>query len=381
MSNNTNELVELLNSASLFEKKKQEVIEKRLELDSHRLTVELDRVKQEEKELGLAKNANFGLMSQEQVSKIILDSEEYMEAARNKTVFINEDFEDSIPYFRKNLITIMGSTSNGKSTVVSNIVRSTIAQKNPNGTHKTVLVITNEQLSEDFYNATACQIKGWEYVNHHEFTDEQREFFKTTTQFLAGTGLVTVIDNNYNGSHGVTTSIEGIAAIFDNLIATKQYYDVVLIDYYQNIFYSKQDPKMDEFRAQRTLCKMLDVYKNSYPAPIVLLAQSKSQNKDESIPYKFRIEGTKLISNVSTCVVEIVADRDNLRTEWTVHKSRFQKGVVNKVIWTGYEKGVYVPYNDEFKEKVQKLQEKRGLELMNKISGIEVNTKIAKDNK
>ena len=287
-----NELMKALEESSAFEKKSQELRTKKMELDEHRVNVELERMRQENKELELVKSADYGRISDKEIGIIIQNSEDYMEAARHKSQFINNDFDDVVPFFRKNLILIGGSTNNGKSTIVTNIIRSTISQKNADGSLKRALVITNEQSREDFYNCTACQIKGYEYVNHHEFTDQQRSEFKVITTFLAGNGLVTVIDNNHNGSLGATTTVEGIKAIFDSLIENKEYYDVVLIDYYQNFIMSKLNPKLDEYNSQRMLAKLLDQYKNSYPAPIVLLAQSRPQLEDETIPFKVRLVGS-----------------------------------------------------------------------------------------
>ena len=83
-----------------------------------------------------------------------------------------------------------------------------------------------------------------------------------------------------------------------------------------------------------------------------------------------------MIINVASCVMEIIADRENLRTEWIVHKSRFQKGIVGKSIWTGYENGQFVPYNEEFKAKVAERMAKRQDALMSKAAGITLNKKV-----
>lgn len=372
-----NEIMQALDEASLIEKKTQELRAKKLELEERKVNLELDRVYENERNEAILKEANYGQMSDDQIQKIIDDNNEYMEAAKNKMMFVDHVFDRVAPFFRKNIILVGGSTGDGKSTTVSNIVRSTIIQRNKEtGKNMRVLVITNEQLSEDFYNSITCQIKGWEYNNHNEFTDEQKQTFEHYIKLLASTGAVTVIDDNYNGASGATTTVEGIKRIFDDLIAKKQYYDVVLIDYYQNVSSSTNNPKLNEYECQRVLCNMLDQYKNSYPAPIVLMAQVKPQNKDEEVPFKYRMEGTKKIMNVATATFEIVADRENLRTEWICHKSRFQKGVVGHSFHTGYENGRFVPYNEEFKKKVSIIQEKRQQEMMNKIGGLSMNQKV-----
>lgn len=381
MSHDIDEILEALDEATILEKKIQELRIKKLDLEERKVNLELNRVQENDRNLALMKEANFGQMSPEQIRRIIDDNNEYMEAAKNKMMFVDHVFDKVAPFFRKNIILVGGSTGDGKSTTVSNIVRSTISQRNKEtGKAKKVLVITNEQLSEDFYNSITCQIKGWEYNNHNEFTEEQKETFQKFIQFLAESGTVTVVDDNYNGSSGNTTTIEGIRNIFDDLIAKKQFYDVVLIDYYQNITISTLNPKLNEYEVQRAFCNALDQYKNTYPAPIVLMAQVKPLDKEET-PFKFRMEGTKKIMNVATCVFEIIADRENFRTEWIAHKSRFQKGIVGHSYYVGYENGQFVPYGDEFKKKVAVIQERRQQELMNKIAGENLNKKVKEEEK
>lgn len=363
-------LLESISAGSAMEKKFQELRAKKMELEERRVNMDLLKVRQDEKDLEIARNADFGQMSDKEISNLIITNEEYILAARNKMLFIDPIFESVVPFFKKNIILVGAKTGDGKSTTVANLVRSTIAQKSKvTGQYKRVLVITNEERAEDFYNRITCLIKGWHYTNHDRFTDEQRAEFAKYIRFLAGGGLVNVVDNNYAGASGVTTSIEGLKAIFDNLIEKQQMYDVVIIDYYQNFKYSTENPKLAEWEVQQRVAAVLDDYKNRYPAPIVLMAQIEPNRKDEDKPFQYRIKGRKVIMDVVTLAVECIADRENLRTEWLVHKSRFTEGVVGHSFYTGYDKGQYVSYNDEFQKKVADLQQKRHSDAMNKASG------------
>ena len=371
-----NDLIKTLDESALLEKKFQDVKIKKLEIDERKVNIELDKIHKDERDLALARSANFGKMSRDQIDVIIQNNEDYMEAAKNKMIFIDRVFDKIVPYFKKNLILIAGKTGDGKSTTVANIVRTTISQKNKEtGKYRTALVITNEQLAEDFFNCITCQIKGWEYTDHGEFTPVQKEAFKTYINFLAGTGLVTVIDNEFNGSSGVTTTVEGLRAIFDSLIEKKQYYDVVIIDYYQNFKFSKLNPKLNQYEVQQQVCAVLDQYKNSYPAPIVLLAQIEPNKGKEETPYQFRIKGTKEITDKATAAIELIADRENLRSEWVIHKNRFQGRTVGDSCYTGYDKGQYVPYDEPFRKKVMVYKEKKQIELMNEVSGVAMKIK------
>jgi replicative DNA helicase len=366
-----------IDEAYVMEKKLKELKKKKLELDERRVNFELKRVHEDEEDLKKAREANFGNMSEDQVNSLVKSNEDYIEAAKNRMMFIDPIFDAVVPYFRSNIILVGAKTGDGKSTTVANIARTTIALKNEiTGQHKKVLVITNEERAEDFYNRITCLIKGWSYTNHDRFTPEMTATFTQYIKFLGGSGLITVVDDSYSGGTGQTTTIEGIESIFNNLIKNEQYYDVILLDYVQNCKRSKEDHKLNEWQVQQKLAALLDRMKNIYPAPIIVMAQVNPNKEDENVPFQYRVKGAKVIADVATLIVELIADRENLRTGWQVHKSRFTEGVVGKTYYTGYDRGRYVSYDEEFRKKVQVFQEKRQLEMMNKLTGTEMNKKI-----
>lgn len=366
MSESNDDFKKKVEEAAEEERRKKSVLSKELSVRERRAENEIDRIEKNDRELAVINETNFGLTTEEEIAQIQKDNQEYIEAARHKMKFINDEFEGRIPYFRKNLILIGGKTGDGKSTTVANIVYTTISQINPaTGKRCRALVISNEERREDVFNRITCLIKGWHYTNHSKFTDEQTDIFNKSIAGLARGSLVKVIDDNHGSTdtqavNGVTTTLEGIQGIFDNLLANNEHFDVILIDYYQNIKMSKKNPHLNEWEVQAQLAAMLDKYKNIYPGPIILLAQVTPPDENKSVPFKQRIEGRKVILNVATCCVEMVADRDNLRTEWTVHKSRFNE-FVGKHCFTGYDNGKYVTWeeNKEFQAKVQKIKEER----------------------
>lgn len=366
------------------EKKRKEVADKELILKERRVNNELERIVKNDKELELAKSTSYGVITDEQISQIQKDSREYIEAARRRMLFINNTFDGVIPYFRKNLILIGGKTGEGKSTTVANIVATTIKQTNVStGKRCKALVITNEEKTEDVYNRITCFAKGWHYVNHDKFTDEQIKIFENYIPILAKDGWLKVIDDSHGSTPdapitGVTTSLEGIQGIFDGLIKDGVHYDVVIIDYYQNVNKSKKNPGLANWQVQEQLAALLDQYKNIYPAPIVLMAQVSPPNEDNTVPFKVRIEGRKSILNVCTACVEMIADRENLRTEWFIHKSRFNESVGTSIL-TGYDKGRFVPYNPEFQNKVTLMKERKMANDQDKLIGIQADKK--KDDK
>jgi len=354
MSDIKDKALEELEKTAATEQLKAETAAKRAILDSKIVSSKLEQVEQNERDLELAKKAQYGALSKEQVEKIVKENDDYMEAAMTPIPFITETFDGAVPFFRKNFILIGAHTGSGKSTAVANIAYNCFKKKRADGKVRRVLVITNEERAEDFYNRITALYKGWHYTNHSEFTEEQRAEFRRMIPILASGGRLTVIDNNHGGSHGVTTSIEGIQGIFEALIENKEWYDVVIIDYYQNIIASKKNPYMNEYEVQARLTRMMDQFKNIYPAPIVMMAQITPQGEKDDVPFQYRIKGRKIIMDATTFACEMVADREHLMTHWIVHKSRFTS-VVGQKFKTGYDKGRFVPYTTAFAEQVQRM--------------------------
>jgi len=350
-----------------LERKKKEVQKKELIVRERRAESAINKIEQTDRDEAIAKTTNYGTLSEEEVKNIQRENTEYMLAARKKMSFINEKFNKAIPYFRKNLILIGGKTGEGKSTTVANIAYETLAKVPKNDPKKRrVLVLTNEEKREDVYNRVTCLIKGWSYTNHDKFTDEQLEIFNKYIGILSNGGRLTVIDDTYNGASGTTTTLEGICQVFDNLIANGEFYDAIIFDYYQNCKESRTNFGMNEWEVQAALARKLDQYKNIYPAPIIVMAQVLQQpDPTKNVPFKTRIEGRKVIINVATCCVEMVAKREDLCTEWIIHKSRFNESVGDKIT-TGYKNGRYVLYDEEFINNVNRMKARKEQELLDK---------------
>lgn len=332
-------------------------------LENTRTKAQLERHKQDENDLEVIKTADFGIQTLDTIAAIQKDNLEYMQAARNKMKFVLNDlpetigFDKIVPFFQKNIILIGAQSGEGKSTTVANVAYHLMLQKNPaTGRPARVLVMTNEERKEDVYNRVTCLIKGWHYTNHDKFNDDQKEVFNKFIPTLAS--RLTVIDNVYNGAHGMTTSIEGFEGIMENLIANNEHYDAIIIDYYQNYIISKRDPSMDEYQVQARLTRMLDKYKNIYPAPFVVFAQINAPDENGNPLFQYRIQGRKLIYTVTTCAMEMIVDKKHRVTTWKVIKSRFNEAVGEEIA-TGYDRGRFVHYTEEFRTKVQQELDRR----------------------
>jgi len=352
----------LLADAEL-DRRKKAVSEMDLTLKEHRVTRDLEELEKNKEELEQAKGIDFSKMSQENIDRLVRENDEYMEAAKNSMVFINKEFKKIVPYFMRNLILIGGDTGDGKSSCCANVIYSTISRKNPmTGKSGRVLVLSNEEDPSDYYNRVTSLVKGWKYANHDQFTEEQKTTFREFIPKWAKDGRLTIIADSYNGVSGHTVSIEGIENIINSLIKDyengKPIYDVILLDYFQNVRYSKLDPKLDEFMCQRKLAGILDQAKLRLPSPIVIFGQMKKLvDEDDSTPFNVRFKGSKLICDKATFICEIIPERQLLRSKWKVHKSRFTEAV-GQSIYTGFDRGKFVEYSESFQRNVAKIVEK-----------------------
>jgi len=374
------ELVSSYEAASDLERIKHETNERKIKLEARKTTIELERLEREQHELNIIKNTDFSKLSPKEIKDLQNEQKDYIAAAQDIMQFINQGFGTIVPFFRNNLILIGAKTGDGKSTAVANIVFSVLRQKSKRtGKYGRALVLSNEENVGDVYSRIIAMGKGWPYSSHDKFTTEQAEAFAEGIEILGKNGKLMVVKDNHNGAKGVTTTPEGIRDMFDNLIANKVWYDVVIIDYYQNVKESKDDPKLDIYSCQAKFCEVLDHYKNIYPAPIVLLAQMEPTVESNKKPYDLRIQGRKLIVNKATCILEMVKNKETYTTDFIVQKNRFNGDSVNEIIKAGFDKGRYVENSDEFKAKVQVWKDRKAEAELNKELGADLKQRMEQE--
>ena len=332
---------------------------KESELHRDRIDTQHEEMELRKEELEKSQSIDLGNISPERIKQLQADNTDYLEKAKNAKVFINDHFKGKIPYFPRNIILVAAATGDGKSTTSANLAAHALQQG------QRVLVISNEEAITDVYNRVTCLFKGWSYANHEKFTTEQRTVFNKFIDLLSK--RMAVVDDTFNGSIGQTSTLEGVEAILNSLIENKSKFDVIIIDYYQNIDRSTKNPKLKDWEVQGRVAKFIDKFKNSYDAPIVVLAQMKP-NSDEKMSFKESIEGRKAILNVATCALQMLADRENQRTAFIIKKSRFPESM-GETIYVGYKRGQYVLYDKGFKMEAQMMKEQRKTnEVLKKVS-------------
>lgn len=336
----------IIESAS---EEQQEILKKEKELHHNRVKEQHEDMVKRKEQTKKVQNVRLGVYDSDRIQRLKEENRQYLTLAKNSKVFMMDAFKAKVPYFAKNLITIGATTGSGKSTTCANLTfRAAMSGQN-------VLVITNEENVTDVYNRLTCLLKGWPYTDHTSFTDEQQDAFDIGIETWPH--RVEVIDDKFTkGELGQTTTIEGIEGILNSILKNNIKYDVIILDYYQKVSSSTKNPKKEPWEVQAKLCKLLDSFKNAYTAPIIVLSQMKPGDDF----YQNRIEGRKMIANVSTCVIELVADRDKLKTDWHIHKSRFIDAT-GETVFTGFKDGKYVPWTHDFQRDVDQKRQRRAI--------------------
>ena len=326
-----------------LQKEKEEIVKlkelrtKENILRESRVEREFEKLEEYKRQQEILGAADISQMDPDEIASIQTGIQEYLEAARTSKTFINDTFRGIVPLFAKNVILIGANSGEGKSTISANVTLSTLKQSGK------VLILTNEENKGDIYNRVTCLIHDWNYQGHEKFSETQVNTFKEYVGILSKK-MVVLDDRSVNKLEGGdTTTYEGIANILENLIQKNIKYDLIILDYFQNVASSKKNPQMNTWEVQAKLANYLDNFKNRYQAPVIVLAQLRPAQKDAEISFEDRLKGRKKIYETCTFACEARANKAESTTEWVVHKSRFGVSLDKGLLKTGWERGRYVP--------------------------------------
>ena len=272
-----------------------------------------------------------------------IQAEEDSDARDNAVPFLFSEASDFVQLSAGSLAVFLAATGTGKSTFSANIAH------HLKSCGKRTLIIVNEERSFDMGARIACLDLG---VDIHKYK-KKGALPKTVKQqvfdHMATFGdLVTVIGLDFKGNSKLVTSPEGM----DQLLTVAQgKYDAILIDYYQNVNYSINNPNATTWEAMEKFSHSLDKHKNTVDCPIMLFAQVRRGEEY----YKDRIEGRKIVLNKATDVFEIQVDKKNQRSAILCHKDRWL-GNHGEDMFVGYDKGKFVPYTPAFEDEVRRKQ-------------------------
>lgn len=361
LEKNAKDLANIFKEAEAAEKNSKALIE---EINKKSLEVKEFEVNRKYKQVQEAKsiqekfnNLNINFKDPERIKKIIENNTRYLENARTKSMeFLNPDFDEVVPYQPGQLILVGARTGKGKTTTVANLAHRTVLQ----GLRG--LVLSNEEKAADVYNRVTAIIKEKAYTNHRSISPEEAAMYNDFIQKLDH--RLTVIDDDAVGTISGMSTLEVIKGYVNKAIEEGSF-DVIMIDYYQKINTSAENPSLDMYQVQHKFADYLgDVIKNPAAPPIVLFVQLKPDDKD-GIPFEERIEGRKIIVKPATCMLEAKPNYDQRCTDFICHKSRFSESN-GKIIKVGFLKGKFVRYSAEWEDYVMKEKQREHLKKLEK---------------
>lgn len=242
------------------------------------------------------------------------------------------------------LALICAATGTGKSTLTANIAYGLIRDG------KRVLIIANEEKRTDVAARISC-LQMDVSIHDYKRKDGLPDVIKNNVIENIKTfdpKQISIIALDYKDDQRYVTSPEGMQALLKH--ATGRF-DCVIIDYYQNINHSINNPGYQAHEANEMFAKDVDYIKNEIGCPIIMMAQIKRGDED----YKVRLEGRRLILNKCTDIFEIKIDKANKRSLMVCHKDRWL-GNQGEEQFLGYKHGKFVPYTRDFEDAVRVTQ-------------------------
>jgi replicative DNA helicase len=324
--------------------------QKKSELEKLKIDRQYDQYKKNQVDLERLSKVDVTSVNQDFIDKMDREHDLMRQSLKNRMVFVNRELSDLVPFSYPNLLLVGAMSGHGKSTFLANIAYPLIIDK------KRVFVISNEEMSVNVYNRVACLHRGYNINRFQSFTDEMHEDIKAVRTKLYQGNRLKVVDSDFPDMKDATTTLEGLKFILDKLLEEqeknngKATYDVVMIDYLQKIDSSKENPRTEGWAVMKKVSDMLDIFYKKYHAPVVVFTQLKPEDsEDQNIEY--RIKGGKSIYVSSTYCLELRPIKEQRKTEFIVHKHRFNDKV-NSVLEQAHENGKYSTYTAEFKLKV-----------------------------
>lgn len=296
---------------------------------------------------------SFG--DKDSIKKIFQSIGSYNSMLREKITFINQDLTDAIPFTRENLYLLCAYSGHGKSTIAANVSYPLWKQG------KKLLVISNEEPEQDILYRIACVHLGYNFNDYKKGRMPNAQQKDCMVLFPDIAKYVKIVD--VNAKNGITSRVEGVKKILETVKGHD--YSCAMIDYYQLIKKSVDNPNASSYDVLNDLRIWLGQYIKRANIPIIVFAQLHSIGKRNNKDLDNRIKHCPDIIEPSTVVVEVVPDFKNRVSDFIIHKDRF--GFAGMKIVCGFDKGRFVTLDDEAIEKIQNqqiddLEEKAGIE-------------------
>lgn len=264
----------------------------------------------------------------------------YNKMLKERITFINPSLTAAIPFTRENLYLICAFTGSGKTTIGANISYSLWQDK------KKTLVLSNEESAQDIMGRIACIHLGLNFNDYKKGLMEVDDQKRVAVLFPEIAEYVNAkLDVNFG--NGTTSTLEGIK----NALTTVQDkdYSCAMIDYFQLISKSVQNPHMSNFDVLDDLRQWLGRYIKKSNIPVVLFAQLHSHAKRSGDELDNKIKDLPKIMEPATVILEAIPNFESQTTDMIIKKDRF--GLQGRKITMGFDHGRLIDYDDEFRNK------------------------------
>ena len=285
----------------------------------------------------------------------------YSKMLQQRITLINAPLTATIPFTCGNLYLFTAYSGSGKSTVAANITYPLWKEG------KRTLVISNEETREDVLFRIGCLELGLNFNDYKKGTMSNEDRNKVIALWPSISEYVHVLD--VSDRNGITTKVEGVKSALDAIKHSKKY-SCVLIDYFQLIKYSTQNPKNKAYENLNDLRIWLGQYIKSADMPVVLFAQLYASDKRGGAKsVEARLKECSSIIEPATVIIEICPNFDNQTSEFIIHKDRF--GRSGHKIVCGFEKGKFIKITmDELVEREKRAKLKDQNEKIAKLEAI-----------
>lgn len=323
----------------------------------------------QEPEISLNDIESFG--NKDSLREIVTNISKYNSMLKEKITLINDSLSSAIPFTKENLYLFAAYTGSGKSTIAANITYPLWKQG------KKTLVISNEESEQDVLFRVACLDLGLNFNDYKKGVmsiDDQKRVISLFPEIVK---YVKVLDVTYKD--GITTKVEGIKKALE-AVKKETSYSCVMIDYFQLIKYSLNDPKKTAYENLNDLRVWLGQYIKSSTMPVVLFAQLYSLSKKGGAKdIDARLKDCSAIVEPATVIIEAVPNFEAQTTDFYIAKDRF--GRQGTRIVCAFEKGRYVKISpDELAQREMDAKLKRQEEKLNSMEAmVRANANSKKD--
>lgn len=260
-----------------------------------------------------------GFGSQESVLKAWKEIGSYNKMLEERNTLINDSMTKAFPFAKQNLYLFGAYTGSGKSTVAANIAYPLWRQG------KKVLYISNEEPYQDVVFRIAALHLGYSFNDWKRGKmpkEKQAECMKLFQDIMSYVNVKDVLFKD-----GLTTKLEGVKALLD-WIKDKDY-SCVIIDYYQLIKDSINDPSRKRYDVLNDFRSYLGQYIKGCDIPVCLFVQLHSIGKRGGVKdIDHRIKECPAIIEPASVIIEIAPNYDDYTSDFIIHKDRFDRAGV-----------------------------------------------------